>query len=57
MEDKFLFFMVKVIGIFRFEVIWYRNKKELVVIFNVKFSYEDDICFLIIKKMIMDLEG
>lgn len=57
MEDKFLFFMVKVIGIFRFEVIWYRNNKELVVIFNVKFSYEDDICFLIIKKMTMDLEG
>lgn len=57
MEDKFLFFMVKVIGIFRFEVVWYCNNKELVVIFNVKLLYEDDICFLIIKKMIMDLEG
>lgn len=57
MEDKPLSLMAKVTGTPRPEVTWYRNNKELVVTPNVKLSYEDDTCSLIIKKMTMDLEG
>jgi len=57
MEDKPLKLTCKVTGVPRPEITWHKDNKDITPSPNVKMSFDDDTCTLLIKKANMDHEG